>query len=224
MTTTLICGDLHGKIEVAKELLEEKNKQIIFVGDYLDSFDRSIADQIDLLDMILDAVKTRSEVTALMGNHELSYLVDSMRASGWKSSTQAHVLSRKVDMQNYLEYMTEAHGYLITHAGVSASWLDNWDKSTSIEDFVFSQPNRKLWEIGYSRGGTAKCGGPLWCDYYEEFQPIEGVKQIFGHTARREFGDREDITWRDSNYNIDCLDRVYEILELNKYGAKIKAL
>ena len=38
---TIIVGDLHGRIEIAEQLLKE-DCNIVFIGDYLDSFDRSI--------------------------------------------------------------------------------------------------------------------------------------------------------------------------------------
>lgn len=36
---------------------------------------------------------------------------------------------------------------------------------------------------GRSRGGLSPCGGPLWCDWHQEFKPSPLIgKQIFGHT------------------------------------------
>lgn len=215
---TLVVGDLHGKVAVAEAVLGlvDANK-IIFIGDYLDSYEGNVNDQIKLLDLVLDACeKYPGHVYALLGNHELSYLQPRYVCSGWKQSTQYAVDERTERMQKLLVPVVQHEaGWLLTHAGVSKQWANQF--SWPPEEAVQKCPEDKLFQIGRARGGIANCGGPLWCDYYDEFLPIPGLKQIFGHTARTE--SIAGIRTEDGeNYCIDCLDRVPEILRIKDDG------
>ena len=74
MSTTLIIGDLHGNIEVIQAAIEQKTTdKVLFIGDYLDSYNRSVEDQVNGLRLVLDACEAEPTVyTGLLGNHELS--------------------------------------------------------------------------------------------------------------------------------------------------------
>ena len=212
--STIIVGDLHGKIEIAREILEDREQAIVFVGDYLDSFDRSIHDQITLLDMILDAVENRDNVEALYGNHELSYLVPEMRCSGWNNAMHIAVhVPERLHRMDMLDYYTEVDGYLITHAGVSSEWLPK--DIENVPKYLNSCTKDRLYEIGYARGGYSRCGGPLWCDYWQEFEPVPNLKQVFGHTRFRPPGKVPGIWEEHGNYLIDCLDDKKEVLHIH---------
>jgi len=60
-------GDLHGKVEEVERALA-MDGTTIFVGDYLDSFDRSIGDQRKTLELVMDGVAS-GKAKALLGNH-----------------------------------------------------------------------------------------------------------------------------------------------------------
>ena len=215
--STIIVGDLHGKIEIAKEILEDRNQAVVFVGDYLDSFERSTRDHIDLLDMIFDAVENRDNVQALIGNHELSYLDPYMRCSGWSSAIAAAVLApERVEKFESLQIYTEVDGYLISHAGVSKTWLPSDIETTDVAQYLDTCSDARLYEIGFSRGGQASCGGPLWCDYWREFKPVPGLKQVFGHTRYRPPYEPSGIIEHEGNYLIDCLDEKKELLHVHE--------
>lgn len=218
----LVCGDLHGKIDIGKELLQDSTQEIIFVGDILDSFEENIVEQIDLLDMIIDAANDRDNVQVLMGNHELSYLDPEYRASGWNKATAALVHSRTIMLNSTLKIFAQAGEFLITHAGVSRNWLP---KGKKVPDYFQECTIHELAMIGYARGGCRyPVGGPLWCDT-TEFYPIEGVKQIFGHNAYRRHGQPVGcFELFPDNWNIDCLDRVNEILEVSGGQAWIRQI
>lgn len=223
--STLVVGDLHGKIDVYNEIMQEKDKDIVLIGDYLDSFDRSVDDQINLLESILYNCENNSRFTALIGNHELSYLNSRYMASGWNHVTASLVVHLKSRMWNNLKfYHVVDSKYLLTHAGVSRSWLPPRVKTLEeIAVFLDVVATDKLLEVGYRRGGIHPVGGPVWCDYWAEFDPIEGVTQIMGHTAYRPKGAMSGIVVDQyGNYNIDCLDREREILEIDNQGVHIR--
>ena len=70
------------------------------------------------------------------------------------------------------------------------------------------------------RARAALAGGLYWNDFNSEFEPIEGVKQVFGHTHYRYNGA---LKTNGDNYNIDCLPQ-FDILEPGQpaYGLMIE--
>jgi hypothetical protein len=192
--TTLVVGDLHGKFEVAKKALNT-GLPVVFLGDYLDSWDRSFEDQFQTLAIVLDAAR-EGKAVALMGNHELSYLDETMRCSGWDQLKQTELdIFHAYNMNQYLKPYHEVDGFLLSHAGVSKALLAYYG-SLSLEGYL---ERGYFKEIGYRRGGRKPVGGLFWCDW-AEFDPIEGVKQIVGHTRGRQ------IREKDGNYCIDVLE------------------
>jgi len=219
----LVCGDLHGRVEIVKRLLD-RSGAVAFIGDYLDSWNRSTEDQIETLDLILDAVESRSNVYALMGNHELSYLDQRYQASGWSAAVHAHVMTRKRRMWDSLNIALEMEGFLLSHAGVSQTWLrEDITAVRAVEEFVDCTESERLFEIGRRRGGHNRVGGPLWCDT-QEFTPIPGVKQVFGHTEYRENPEVGIYEVFPGNYNIDCLGCKPEFLMIDNGNAAIVPL
>lgn len=221
---TWVIGDIHGKLDFVKEILEEKDKKLIFVMDVLDSFEKNYAEQIEAFDLIMDAVYETSKVDVVLGNHELSYVSPLRRASGWSQFVQNAIDSegRMPQILNLPIYL-QVEDFLITHAGISNSWVDeDVIRSTdSISEFIVNDDIEHVLQVGWSRmlgmPVGSQIGGPVWCDHWYEFEAIPNVKQIFGHTARRPAGQSPGIVTDGSgNWNIDCLDRVYQVLELDE--------
>lgn len=200
--STVVVGDLHGKYEIAEQVLASPHN-VVFIGDYLDSFTHTTLELVKTLDTVLHAATTQPErVTALKGNHELSYLEVGMRCSGYNSLLQLQVRERDLSV---LKPFTWLDKYLVSHAGVSARMLRklNIDYETYLREGKFT-------DIGYARGGTAPYGGLYWCDWYEEFEPME-IPQIVGHSGYRP-GKEKGILIKENSYNIDCLDHTKEVL------------
>ena len=69
---TLVIGDLHGRWEIAEAALATEHN-VVFMGDYLDSFDRTSLECLETLKVVTNAVLAEPErVQALVGNHEMS--------------------------------------------------------------------------------------------------------------------------------------------------------
>lgn len=223
MSSIIAVGDLHGKLDIAKELLQDKEQRIIFIGDYLDSFSGNIEEQQELLEMVLDAVQTRDNVSALMGNHELSYLESHYRASGFSWILASNLGEKNLGlMRKHLDLWIEEDSFLFSHAGMSLNWIPVSERDNPM-GYLVEATLPSIYQIGYSRGGNYPCGGLLWCDYYEEFKPVPDIKQVFGHTARAEVekGIRTDDA---ENYCIDCLDRVTEVIEIADGAVKFRSV
>lgn len=202
---TLIVGDLHGKLEVVKQALATPHN-VVFVGDYLDSYTESIDLQIQTLDTVLDAIENNGDrVQGLIGNHEMSYLEPGlgMRCSGFSPVTDMHVMTRFSRMYHKLKCYTWVDNFLISHAGVS-QWLLNNKGYSSVHEYL---DDGNYYQIGVNRGGTSPVGGLFWCDWRFEFEPIADVPQIVGHTRGshiRRMGNSYCIDVLDSN-NPRCL-------------------
>ena len=209
----IIIGDTHGKIEIVKHFLSSKYEGIhkIFIGDYVDSFDRSTEDQIKIVKKLLKAVRKREDVTCLIGNHELSYIRSGMQCSGYSGKTNHYMRLLKQDIfQNFKRHFYITDDILVTHAGATGLlFKDKEDVREKLEN-----DDKSLYNIGYARGGLNKYGGIFWCDYWMELQNIEGLVQIVGHSSHRPKGEDKGIVFRDDCYNIDCLDRVNQALSV----------
>lgn len=207
---TLVIPDLHGKVEVMEWALEQKDYNVIFLGDYLDSFDRTRKEQLHILDTVLkEAEEDSGRITALMGNHEMSYLSIEMRCSGFSKKMWGKLRSRSGKMQEILQPFTKSGGFLISHAGVSQKLLEATEQS--VHEYL---GKGKFGDIGRARGGWAPCGGLFWCDWWAEFEPVDNVPQIVGHSAARPVlytDDKYIVQKYDSegrpSYNVDCLDQ-----------------
>lgn len=221
---TVVIPDTHGKVEVIeKALMLVPTYKVIFMGDYLDDFTRTVEDQVKGLKLVLGAMQEYPDyVVGLLGNHELSYMNPAMVCSGYKHKTKMLVQHLPMQMLPIFEW---DNGFLLTHAGITNT-LPSLKEFKNIEDYLYSNKfDEDVFRIGRGRGGQASEGGPLWCDWFREFEPIPGVKQIVGHSGYRPnilpiemtFAGKSPqgiLRWSD-NYNIDCLNYVEEILVLD---------
>jgi hypothetical protein len=198
-------GDLHGKSDVVRHALDKEGK-IVFVGDYVDSFDKGVEYYREVLDLVLGAVES-GKAEALYGNHELSYLKPIHRCSGYSHATHGLIAEYKERMWKNLKPFLELPGnYLVTHAGMHPIvHADFVASGKSMKDWAEDATSAAHW-IGRSRGGPNTVGGIFWCDFNREFEPVESINQIFGHTAGGET-IRTRHAPNSMNFCIDCLDK-----------------
>lgn len=195
-------GDLHGQYGLAKSIIEqfEGDSRLVFVGDYVDSFVESLENQAKTFNLIFDGAMER-RWDALLGNHDLHYSSDSMRGSGYNYKLlEICPKLRAINATSTWPFkeLLIVGNILVTHAGLSKNF------------------NGSLYGIGRCRGGFQDVGGIFWCDFNQEFQPIEGLRQVFGHTSQRQIEQDGD------NYCIDCLERgKLEVLQYNTETDKL---
>ena len=208
----LFIGDLHGDTAIVdRAMLLYKNFYLVFLGDFLDSFDYGPRKQIDVLESVLSLVK-QGFAYSLIGNHELSYLYpDRMKASGYNSATASLMLTHRNDMLNILKPFfvleTQDRPIVITHAGIT---LDYWNGLGMGDDSINARLNHltetarnidgRFYAVGHARGGSARVPGPMWCAWHAEFKPIEAIQQIVGHSCSWQSKTRwfkEDV-WIDN--------------------------
>jgi hypothetical protein len=225
----IVVGDLHGNVQIAKKIFDEfesNTNKFVFVGDYFDSFTFSVEDQKNLISFLIEKQQKLGldKVLLIAGNHELSYLYpNKMRCSGYNFELDNWLKESEYDsyLQENLRIFAFLENWLITHAGVSRRWLfpDIEYNGQAIADFLSTANKNDLFAIGSARGGYLPCGGPFWCDFWQEFTPIPGVKQVFGHSAWRPKNFEPIILeMYENNFLIDCLQFTPEVFHIDFNG------
>jgi hypothetical protein len=218
---TLYVGDLHGKFQFLKFIREYyREHRKILIGDYVDAFphEATRAEQVETLRIALEMAEEGNTI-ALMGNHEFGYLDKGFQCSGYTNNMQNELnwhgyIPRMWKNLKLYEYDIQ-NAILATHAGLTQYIFTEYKLTLDTLTTTFfdwtRDPHRvqPLYWIGKGRGGHDVVGGPLWCHWPGEFRPIEGLTQIFGHTAV------PGIQKLGTNYNIDCLGYTKEVLEFD---------
>lgn len=131
----------------------------------------------------------------LWGNHDRA-VVDANHKFGGYCPPAAEIkhMMRTMESEGRLQFAEEAHGWLLTHAGlhkaiefqgVPEESMDLHD-ARSIADWINNQakldrPHPVMDAVGRERGGSSPHGGILWRDITEPLW--DGVPQVFGHSA-----------------------------------------
>jgi hypothetical protein len=231
MKKFLIIGDIHGRddwTEIANDALT-KFQHIIFVGDYVDSFDiRPVLIKHNLEAIIGFKIQNPDNVTLLLGNHDWAYIYDES-CSGFK--WQMWQDYKKIFKDN-IDLFDVAYGYenwktkkytLVTHAGLTKNWYNYNilpmlnDKESKLykltegkdvplhEMLNYLKGDKVMWKVGAVRGGGSH-PSPLWADYLELIEnAYPDINQIFGHTASgtaSTFQNGDDLIIKvDGHYN-----------------------
>ena len=136
MKKVLFIGDVHGRFDWRETANEAKKRfidEIVFLGDYLDSFDKekySPFKQIENLKSIISFARKTNErklgtkVTLLLGNHDYAYIHDFFATSGYQ---HAFALEYKKIFEDNHDLFKVAWGIkeqngdytLATHAGLT---------------------------------------------------------------------------------------------------------
>lgn len=247
MAKKLFIGDIHGRIDALKKaanLAQELGATLISVGDIFDSYDQSIENQFECFRLLLD-LRTEDKAVILPGNHDLAYVFPRIHScSGNKAITMAK-MSETYNGRTYkfwlenLPYWIWIDPYgemkdplLVTHAGLTDSCfrsISPYEENLyikNIPNLILSEekyygPDAPIYaNIGYARGGNNNTGGIFWCDFNNEFEPIDNLNQVFGHTrAKNSPGIRERKNLNSgTNFCIDCLDLEDNFLLLDENG------
>lgn len=231
----LAIGDLHGK-NVWKLIADpEKFDKIVFVGDYMDSWDKADEEMTtNLLDLIEFKKANMDKVVLLLGNHDIPYMYSYHQFPCSGHRYKMYPLWNQIfnDNQKLFQIAYQYKNYLFTHAGVTRKWYEafkgllNTMPSESLADQLnmlqYTAENKALHLVGHLRNGRSKYGGVTWADQTELINwPLAGYHQIVGHNItfpplHYRFMDEEahedcSITF------IDCLDKAKQFLVLDDH-------
>ena len=217
----LIFSDVHQSIETLNKIISHEKADInICLGDWFDSFFfDSDTDYKSTAIELRETFLTKSSNITLFGNHDLHYFFDNRHTicSGYtpnKHSLINEALGKsKSDVIDKFHWFLFVDEYLCSHAGLSSHFLSpNIKNNEDIYEYLKNQVHSAninirtnqphwLYGAGRARGGPEKKGGLVWLDFDREFAPIEGLKQIVGHTYRK---NGKVTEWRNTkNYCID---------------------
>lgn len=165
----------------------------------------------------------RWQDTFLLGNHCFAYFSYEFGicwgyCSGWDAGKQ-QVFRRHFPGDTLLKssaWTAHCQGWLISHAGITRRLYRSFSKRNSCEEVVqwVNDAERALtvgvshpaFLAGTDRGGPARVGGVLWCDW-DNFEPVKGMRQIVGHTPA------DKVRYKRGDVCLDTHLRHYGLLQ-----------
>lgn len=212
-----IVPDVHGnpkwKNWVTTFILEGVD-EIVFLGDYVDSYNYEDDEILSNLHEILDFKKgSPVNTTLLMGNHDIQYYGNGNEyfCSGYRKSMY-NDLHDIYNTPGYFDNLYTIGDTVFTHAGISSYWHSKYFTGYSITELLEEIPGIRtkrqgfdlLATVGRRRGGFDTTGGPFWADKAEILNyPISGLHQYVGHTPVNDLevhriNDNTSITFCDT--------------------------
>jgi hypothetical protein len=214
----LLIPDVHERMDKLDAILEthlDNADRVVFMGDWFDSFQKFDAARIvKVCRFINESVDTLIS-TWLLGNHDCHYFFRhaGFVCSGYDPRKKAFIEELiQPDTIRKFKLHTRIGPWLISHAGyhhTNVHMADDLTATASIDRAIRGEFPR-IFSAGRARGGDAEFGGPTWLDFNYEFEHIDGIPQIVGHTngAEVRFKDStgkpgETITHLDRSWCID---------------------
>ena len=146
MKKTLVIPDVHGTIHW-KSCIDKIDEYdyIVQLGDWFDQWhnDWEEVDQIEnLREYIEFKKKYPDKVFALIGNHDLGYLINESM-SGQQKHKFFDIRQAMKEFFLYMDIATEIDGYVLSHAGFSKTWMKNNNFKTIKETNAYCVNNKK---------------------------------------------------------------------------------
>lgn len=251
----LIIPDIHQNLDRLNQILASEDaksaKEIIFLGDYFDSFDYDFytPEMCKFLNKNID----NDRYTFLIGNHDAHYLtkVKQYVCSGWSFQKQSIVdvtldkaFLRKIKPFKY-EKIAGKH-FLFSHAGLHPSFtpfcfdemlkgssgysivetepVKEWFlyKEREIKDSIFMNEYNVWLGAGKDRGGWEIHGGVTWMDWCS-FREIEFLNQIVGHSTHSR-PQSYNTPQGDINLNLDTNLKHYAKIDLDTAEVEVMSI
>ena len=147
MKKIIIIPDVHGRTfwkPIVEKYKNQEDCRIIFLGDYLDPYlwefkneddiylpSRKFMDEVvDNFAEIVDIARESSNITLLLGNHDLHYFPEFKNNWGCRRIDQkfdyiSGIFLRNLDLFDAaVEVKTDSQNYIFSHAGILKGWLD----------------------------------------------------------------------------------------------------
>ena len=191
----LIISDLHGRDCWQHSIKNNIYDKVIFLGDYVDSFDLPDKVILDNLNNIINfKINNMDNVILLWGNHEHQYRIpinsyNYYKCSGYRDTMHVDLYDILTTHKNLFLNAYQYKNNIFTHAGVHQGWFTynfKGDITANIADQLNNPISKEqqltLHDISHYRGGCNNVGGIFWCDKKELNKPLMGFDQIVGHT------------------------------------------
>jgi hypothetical protein len=234
----LIIPDIHHKVGMVERIrANHPGMPAIFLGDYFDDFYDTPA-HMEVTCRWLKQAIGRGQDTFLLGNHCFAYLSYELGVrwgycSGWDVGKQ-QIFHRHFPGDTLLKsgaWTAHCQGWLISHAGLTRKLHRSFSKRNTSEEILAWVNNAEnalmggvahpAFVAGIERGGPAKSGGILWCDW-QSFEPITGIRQIVGHTPGHEVRYKKGDVCLDTHLHHYGLLEDGELTIVEQHGADRK--
>ena len=186
--------------------------KIVFVGDYVDSYDMSNEVILKNLQEIIYFKKALGDrVVLLLGNHDIQYIVPNEICSGFRGEMQydlKEIFENNIHLFKiaHLEKGADGSKWLWSHAGVTSGWYEKellrtlknermrfkellsefFQEEREVDEVINKAHDlqvKSLWNVDSHSGGMDLWAGPVWVrPYIMNHWPLEGYNQIMGHT------------------------------------------
>lgn len=228
MKTTIIIPDVHLRFQLVDRLLKhEQPDEVVYVGDFFDNFGDNPA--MNRRQAIwLKAEMKKANRRFCWGNHDIHYAhpVRMVRCSGF-SEDKSEAINQILMPEDWahFKWFHWVDDWLVSHAGVhpylipqahrdplDPTWFKGWleAEAHNADRGLIELKEHDWFRAGLSRGGRAAVGGLTWCDFNDEFQPINGISQIVGHTPQiPRFLPRKIEYNNSTNWCIDTHNKHY---------------
>ncbi|RTL07660.1 metallophosphatase family protein [Candidatus Dependentiae bacterium] len=196
MNITII-PDIHHHIkEVEQILYAEAADKVVFLGDWFDDFYDDEAMSAKTALWLTNRMDRHKEDVFIWGNHDVHYgfPFPGVCCSGYEQSKCDAIrdIMRPRHWDRFVFHHWEG-SWLMSHAGLTKShtagvtdirsWLEGEEEAAQLALRRGMKERHWIFTAGMARGGRAPFGGLTWCDV-NEFVPIAGINQVFGHTPQ----------------------------------------
>ena len=237
-----VVPDLHGRTcwqEPAQAFLGAHGPggQVLFLGDYVDSFEVSNEQQLRNFTNVVAFKKANPErVVLLLGNHCFQYLyLSTVKLFGFNEDLYPSLHVYYKLHEDLFQIAHQVGNTLFAHAGVSREWLAHHGPKISqcrrqleaaarpaqladVLNALLRAPGGPLllWELTEEHGGSAAFDGPVWIrpDPLRAALP-PGLTQVVGHTHVPDITTFDDKTTEARVIFTDCLSTTTGFLTLD---------
>lgn len=190
---TLIVPDIHEKLDRLLSIEERyfpKADRIVMLGDFFDRFGPVDLDLVGRICGWIIGHMQDPRITWILANHDCHYFFRNaaFQCSGYEPRKQEMIDANLPDgFREKFQISTRVGPYLVSHAGYTEQTLQYCRPEIEAEALKRARVGSfdALFGAGRARGGHQLFGGPTWLDWNYEFEHIDGVPQIVGHTQGR---------------------------------------
>jgi hypothetical protein len=170
--------------------------KIIFIGDYVDSFDvDNTRMKKNLEDIILFKKSLPDRVILLWGNHDVQYFIKDQICSGYRPEMQWDLEILFRDNRNLFQLAYQEEDYLWTHAGLTKpilkglikqyEFLRDLKSESEVLNMAFEMQVPEIFAVDSASGGWSMFGGPLWVRPTQLQEYGVDLHQVVGHTPQK---------------------------------------
>ena len=204
----IIIPDIHGRSFWKDAVKNNEDQEIIFLGDYVDPYTYEGTMPLEGLIALEEVIEFKkahpNNVTLLLGNHDLTYLSESIGANRHDYTNHNQIKKLLTENINLFQIAYEKNInnklFIFSHAGIIREWLNNNEMTlgsirpgheveTLNRLFKEGKLYQALSDVSMYRGGISDTSSCVWADLQEfndhlinDTSRCSDIYQIFAHT------------------------------------------